>query len=641
MSPWLFGGPDASIRCAWGCAVQACHWPCWAWPRRAPSPRPMRLNRLTWPRRPTPAAPRQQSTPTNSPSACTRCAGAGSRPAPGPTSTCVTATAVAMSGWAATRPMARARNGGAAGTARCHCPGAGACSPLCSWPRAALPAAAWAWSGVSAGWRARVWAHQSAPLCEPQLRPQRRLDAVGGLPPDGVAVAVGAGGARQPAEPRSAAHAPGLPWARGRRAAADGGRAAQDRPGGRAVHPAPGLVAGAGRAAHLCAPGLGSERQLRQPEHVAPVHGLAVLRGVVPMNPIADDPSPLALHVQALLQRETGQVLSPAGLSELMALTGHGGASAWSDPVQQREVTVVLADLRGFTALTATQPAGVIIALLNRCLAVLSEVILRHGGTIDKFMGDSVMALFGAPQGRPDDVERALVCAVEMQLAMAVLNREGSQQGLPELYMGIGINTGQVIAGRFGSAAYSQYTVIGDEVNLASRIESFSLRGQVLVSEHTYQRCAHLVEASGPMEVHVKGKSEAVRVREVVAIPSRGLHVPRAEVRRSHRVEVRLPCTLHELKHKVVLPHPMAAVIIDVGYHGLQIELDQPLEPFAELKLEFALLLVDFTVSDVYAKVVKCRPCEGRWRAGLEFTAIGVESSARLQTFVQLLVAVR
>src|SRR5450830_1507286 len=369
--------------------------------------------------------------------------------------------------------------------------------------------------------------------------------------------------------------------------------------------------------------------------------GLALLRGVVQMNPIADDPSPLALHVQALLQRETGQVLSPAGLSELMALTGHGGASAWSDPVQQREVTVVLADLRGFTALTATQPAGVIIALLNRCLAVLSEVILRHGGTIDKFMGDSVMALFGAPQGRPDDVERALVCAVEMQLAMAVLNREGSQQGLPELYMGIGINTGQVIAGRFGSAAYSQYTVIGDEVNLASRIESFSLRGQVLVSEHTYQRCAHLVEASGPMEVHVKGKSEAVRVREVVAIPSRGLHVPRAEVRRSHRVEVRLPCTLHELQHKVVLPHPMAAVIIDVGYHGLQIELDQPLEPFAELKLEFALLLVDFTVSDVYAKVVKCRPCEGRWRAGLEFTAIGVESSARLQTFVQLLVAVR
>jgi len=361
----------------------------------------------------------------------------------------------------------------------------------------------------------------------------------------------------------------------------------------------------------------------------------------VQMNPIADDLSPLALHVQALLQRETGQVLSPAGLSELMALTGHGGASAWSDPVQQREVTVVLADLRGFTALTATQPAGVIIALLNRCLAVLSEVILRHGGTIDKFMGDSVMALFGAPQGRPDDVERALVCAVEMQLAMAVLNREGLQQGLPELYMGIGINTGQVIAGRFGSAAYSQYTVIGDEVNLASRIESFSLRGQVLVSEHTYQRCAHLVEASGPMEVHVKGKSEAVRVREVVAIPSRGLHVPRAEVRRSHRVEVRLPCTLHELQHKVVLPHPMAAVIIDVGYHGLQIELDQPLEPFAELKLEFALLLVDFTVSDVYAKVVKCRPCEGRWRAGLEFTAIGVESSARLQTFVQLLVAVR
>lgn len=359
------------------------------------------------------------------------------------------------------------------------------------------------------------------------------------------------------------------------------------------------------------------------------------------MDRIDIDTSAQALRVQALVRRDTGQVLSPDGLAELLALTGQGVQAPWGDPVHQREVTVLLADLRGFTALTATQPAGVIIALLNRCLAVLSEVILRHGGTIDKFMGDSVMALFGAPEGRPDDVERALVCAVEMQLAMAELNREGPPQGLPELYMGIGINTGQVIAGRFGSAAYSQYTVIGDEVNLASRIESFSLRGQVLVSEHTYQRCAHLVEASGPMEVHVKGKSEAVRVREVEAIPSRGLQVPRAEVRRSHRVEVRLPCTLHELQHKVVLPHPVRAAIIDVGYHGLQLELDQALEPFAELKLEFPLLLVDYTVSDVYAKVVKCRPVEGRWRAGLEFTAIGVESSARLQTFVQLLVGMR
>jgi adenylate cyclase len=354
----------------------------------------------------------------------------------------------------------------------------------------------------------------------------------------------------------------------------------------------------------------------------------------------------LEQRLQAFLQRELGRSLSAEGLQGLMSLLGRppGAADAGEHTlaplpqVMQREVTVVLADLRGFTALTATQPAGVIINLLNRCLATLSEVILRYGGTIDKFMGDSVMALFGAPDGQSDDVDRALLCAVEMQRAMAALNEEDRADGLPELYMGIGINTGLVIAGRFGSAAFSQYTVIGDEVNLASRIESFSLRGQVLISEHTYQRCADLVEASGPMEVHVKGKSLPVRVREVVAIPSLGLRVPRAEIRRSHRVDVRLHCLLFQLQNKVVLPHALKAVILDVGYYGLQLELTEALQPFAELKLEFELQLVDFTVTDVYAKVVKCRKHGDRWRAGLEFTAISAETSARLQTFVQLLI---
>lgn len=359
--------------------------------------------------------------------------------------------------------------------------------------------------------------------------------------------------------------------------------------------------------------------------------------------PETDDLRPLpadalSARLQAFLRRETGRTLGREALDELLALTGHLSADAGDGHMVEREVTVLLADLRGFTALTATQPAGVIIALLNRCLAVLSEVILRHGGTIDKFMGDAVMVLFGAPHSQADDVDRALICAVEMQQAMARLNRDDRQDGLPELYMGIGINTGRVIAGRFGSAAYSQYTVIGDEVNLASRIESFSLRGQVLVSEHTYQRCAALVEASGPMEVQVKGKSEPVTVREVVAIPSLGLRVPRAEVRRSHRVEVRLPCVLHRLQDKVVLPQPIAATILDVGYHGLQLELDEALTPFSELKLQFGLQLLDFQAVDVYAKVVKCRPHGAQWRAGLEFTALGAETSARLQTFVQLLV---
>jgi adenylate cyclase len=132
-------------------------------------------------------------------------------------------------------------------------------------------------------------------------------------------------------------------------------------------------------------------------------------------------------------------------------------------------------------------------------------------------MGDSIMVLFGAPVERPDDVQRALTCAIEMQLAMVELNNQGRPDGMPELFMGIGINTGSVMAGRFGSNFYSEYTVIGDEVNLASRIEAFSLRGQVLINTLITPQLHHCQRSNG---VFVKGKTQPVKFRELYAVPS-------------------------------------------------------------------------------------------------------------------------
>lgn len=348
-------------------------------------------------------------------------------------------------------------------------------------------------------------------------------------------------------------------------------------------------------------------------------------------------------RLQALIQRETGAPLGESAQAEMAAILrgtpGPDGAITEGPDVAQREVTIMLADLRGFTALSSSQPAPVVITALNRCLSRLSEVVHKYHGNIDKFMGDSLMVLFGAPEAREDDVENAVRCAVEMQVVMRDLNLVHLRERLPEVFLSIGVHTGMVMAGRFGSSLFSEYTVIGEAVDLTSRIEALSLRGQVLISDSTYQRCWGLVSASSPMQVYVKGRTQPVSLRELIAIPSQKLKVPRQEFRRSHRVDARLPCLCQRVQDRIVMPHIVHGAIRDIGYHGLLVELIEPLDAHSEIKLEFELPLVDYRVADVYARVITIKQEGDEWVAGLEFTSISEECRAKVQMFVQLLVA--
>jgi adenylate cyclase len=315
------------------------------------------------------------------------------------------------------------------------------------------------------------------------------------------------------------------------------------------------------------------------------------------------------------------------------------GADRARDNFSERDVTILLADLRGFTAITATYPAGVVLEMLNRCFVEMSEIIVRHHGTIDKFMGDSIMVIFfGDPASPGADVRRALGCAVDMQLGMESINRRHRDSRLPELFMGIGINTGRVMAGLLGSDLYSAYTVIGEDVNLASRIEAFSLRGQILISDGTYGLCGDYAETGQPMEVFVKGRSERVRVRELLGIPSLGRQVPRQEVRRSPRVEVRLPFYYQLLQDKIVLPEKVPASILDIGYHGVLAEVPKEIPLHADLKLDIELPLIGYCAREIYAKVVKTVPKDGRKLLGLEFTSVEPEANGKIQLFVQMLI---
>ncbi|MCA1726495.1 MAG: response regulator [Actinobacteria bacterium] len=181
------------------------------------------------------------------------------------------------------------------------------------------------------------------------------------------------------------------------------------------------------------------------------------------------------------------------------------------------EATVLFSDIRGFSSLSEHLPAKELASVMSRHLAAMAEVVLAHGGTVDKFAGDAVMAVFGAPDPLPDHAARALRCGLAMQARQAELNAEGAAEGRAALGMGVGVNTGTVIAGTVGGGGRLEYTVLGDAVNVAQRLQSEAAAGEVLASEETVSRASGVrAEAVGPRAV--KGRTGMVEVCRVIEI---------------------------------------------------------------------------------------------------------------------------
>lgn len=302
---------------------------------------------------------------------------------------------------------------------------------------------------------------------------------------------------------------------------------------------------------------------------------------------------------------------------------------------REREASMLFADLRGFTAVTSAYPAYVVLGVLSRCFGQLADLVVRHGGTVDKFLGDGMMAVFYGDQV-PDHARRAAHCAVEMQVALEQVRQLHRRDELPEVYLGIGISSGTVMTGIIGSQAYRAYTIVGEDVNLASRLEALSLRGQVLLSESTYALCAGFVEAAEPSEAYVKGRPQAVRMRELLGIPSAGIRIPRQDLRRSPRVPVSLGLQYYIMHGKVVSEEALPGEVKDLGYHGLLADVGSPFPLHTELKLVFELPFLAFRVTDVYARTVSIRERGGRYLCGLEFTSVSAEAEKRIRLFVQM-----
>ena len=215
-----------------------------------------------------------------------------------------------------------------------------------------------------------------------------------------------------------------------------------------------------------------------------------------------------------LIRKTFGQYLSDDIVDSILE-TPEGAALGG----EKRFVTIMMTDLRGFTAIGERLPAEDVVSIINIYLETMTEIILKYQGTIDEFIGDAIFVIFGAPVLRDNDAKRAVACAVEMQSAMTEVNKRCREHGYPEVHQGIGINSGQLVVGNIGSKKRMKYGVVGRNVNLTARIESYTVGGQIFISENTLDECGrHLLRIDDEMEVMPKGVKKPLSIYEVGGI---------------------------------------------------------------------------------------------------------------------------
>ncbi len=219
------------------------------------------------------------------------------------------------------------------------------------------------------------------------------------------------------------------------------------------------------------------------------------------------------LRRKELLQDSFGRYVSP----EIAEMIFQSSTGPWLEAMR-REVTVLFVDIRGYTQYSERTPPGVVIEMLNRFFGVATEAIIKNGGFINKFLGDAIMALFGAPAFQADHAHRAARAALDIQAGIETFNQGQLKEGKDPIVVGIGINRGEVVAGTVGSAARMEYTVIGDTVNVASRLTGAAKAGEILISRTALEPAAEQLQVKPLPPLQVKGKTEVLEVFSLVGM---------------------------------------------------------------------------------------------------------------------------
>lgn len=294
------------------------------------------------------------------------------------------------------------------------------------------------------------------------------------------------------------------------------------------------------------------------------------------------------------------------------------------------KVTLLFSDLRGFSALSERVPPETAVEVINFYLEVMTEVINQYNGTINEIMGDGILVMFGAPIAREDDSQRAIACAIAMQLAIDKVAQHNQKLNLPPLEMGIGINTGEVLAGNIGSKKRAKYTVMGSPVNLASRIESFTVGGQILVSGDTLKDAGSIVRVDGQIQVQPKGFQEAIIVYEIGGIGGQfNLFLPQTE-ETLVALSQEIPVQYVVLQGKHIEERLFYGKIVKLSAHTAVLQAEHPVELLSNLKLNLLTGKEKAKgLGDLYAKVVEIS-AENSTTFCIRFTGVPPEVEAVL-----------
>lgn len=266
-----------------------------------------------------------------------------------------------------------------------------------------------------------------------------------------------------------------------------------------------------------------------------------------------------------------------------------------------REVTVLMSDLRGFTALSTRLSPVELITLLNHYFEAMIKIIDRYRGTVIEFLGDGIFVIFGAPAEQPNHAAAAAACALEMQKAMEEVNLWNAEHGFPVLQMGIGINSGDAVVGNIGSALRTKYGCMGENVNLAGRAESFTVGGQIFITQYTKDRIREELTFAGSQSFVPKGGREPLMIYDLTGIGGEyGIECPRKEIIfdcLSSPAEVRFYLLAGKAVTGAALTGRIAAVSKDYGH--LLLRTGTALEKSGNLMLEAG--------GSLYAKVIEIR----------------------------------
>lgn len=272
---------------------------------------------------------------------------------------------------------------------------------------------------------------------------------------------------------------------------------------------------------------------------------------------------------------------------------------------ERRRITILTSDLRGFTALTEQLTPEEVVNILNFYFAKMTDVITQYQGTIDEFLGDGILVLFGAPTQRDDDARRAIACALAMQLAMTSVNERMKHLGLSPLNMGIGINTGDVVVGNIGSPKRTKYGVVGSQVNLTYRIESYTTDNQVLISQSTLNAAGAGIRIDSKMRVQPKGLPEPIPLYQVGGIGKPYyLFLAKPDEQFLPLVD---PIYLHYtfLEEKHVSDLFFQGTLVKLSAKGGEIRSEHIMNPLTNIKLNLQLNDKLMVLSeDIYAKVL-------------------------------------